>query len=65
MIRSLSNLFTRIMQRWMPDAFIFAIILTFIVLLAGILGETQRPSDMVRFWGMGYGTCWYFPCRSL
>ena len=53
MIRSLSNLFTRIMQRWMPDAFIFAILLTFIVLLAGILGETQRPSEMVRFWGDG------------
>ncbi|TNE76634.1 MAG: short-chain fatty acid transporter [Gammaproteobacteria bacterium] len=53
MIRALSNFFTTIMQRWLPDAFIFAIILTFIVFLAGVLGESKSPSEMVNFWGGG------------
>ncbi len=53
MVRTLSNFFTTIMQRWLPDAFIFAIILTFIVFLAGTLGEGQSPSNMVQFWGDG------------
>lgn len=53
MIRTLSNFFTAIMQRWLPDAFIFAIILTFIVFLAGMLGEAKSPSEMARFWGDG------------
>ncbi len=53
MVRTLSNFFTTIMQRWLPDAFIFAIILTFIVFLAGMLGENQSPSKMVQFWGDG------------
>ena len=46
MIRTLSNFFTNIMQRWLPDAFIFAIILTFIVFIAGMLGESKSPSQM-------------------
>lgn len=53
MIRSLSNFFTGIMQRWLPDAFIIAIILTFAVLIGGILGEGHSPLKMVQFWGDG------------
>ena len=53
MIRALSNFFTGIMQRWLPDAFIIAIILTFVVLLGGVLGEGHTPAKMIRFWGDG------------
>ena len=53
MIRTLSNFFTRIMQRWLPDAFIIAIVLTFVVLVAGILGQGHTPAKMVQFWGDG------------
>lgn len=53
MIRSLSNFFTSIMQRWLPDAFIIAIALTFVVLIGGILGQGQTPTKMVQFWGDG------------
>jgi len=52
-IRTLSNFFTNIMQRWLPDAFIFAIILTFIVFIAGMLGESKSPSQMANYWGDG------------
>lgn len=53
MIRSLSNFFTRIMQRWLPDAFIIAIILTFVVLVAGVLSQDHSPAKMAQFWGDG------------
>ena len=53
MIRALSNFFTGIMQRWLPDAFIIAIILTFVVLLGGVLGEGHTPAKMIQFWGDG------------
>ncbi|MEH6468353.1 MAG: TIGR00366 family protein [Porticoccus sp.] len=53
MIRALSNFFTGIMQRWLPDAFIIAIILTFVVLLGGVLSEGHTPAKMIKFWGDG------------
>ena len=53
MIRSLSNFFTRIMQRWLPDAFIIAIILTFVVMIAGVLSQDHSPAKMAQFWGDG------------
>lgn len=54
MIRRLSHFFTSITQRWMPDAFIFAIALTFVVLFAGVLSENQSPLQMTRYWGDGF-----------
>ena len=53
MIRTLSSFFTGIMQRWLPDAFIIAIILTFVVLIGGVLGEGHTPAKMAQFWGNG------------
>ena len=53
MIQTTAAFFTRVMQRWMPDAFIFAIIMTMIVLLSGIVFEQQSPIQMVDHWGNG------------
>lgn len=53
MIQSLANFFTRIMQRWLPDAFLFAIILTFVVLLGGVIVEGKSANQMINFWGDG------------
>ncbi len=54
MIRSLAGYFTKIVHRWLPDAFLFAVILTFIVFLSGIFAQNQPPIDMVKFWGQGF-----------
>jgi len=53
MIRSLSKFFTHILERWLPDAFIIAIVITFIVLITGVFIQNQPPVHMVRFWGDG------------
>ena len=54
MIKALAGSFTKIVRRWLPDAFLFAVILTFIVFAFGIIFKGQSPIDMVKFWGQGF-----------
>lgn len=54
MIQRLSHFFTSLSQRWLPDAFIFAIVLTLLVLVAGVIGEGRSPLQMTRYWGDGF-----------
>ena len=53
MVRSMAGVFSRVMQRWMPDAFVFAIILTLIVFISGITFEQKGFNQMIDFWGAG------------
>ncbi len=53
MIQATANFFTRVMQRWLPDAFIFAAIITFIVFVSGVLTQGQSPLEMTEHWGGG------------
>lgn len=54
-IQKTADFFSRIMQRWLPDAYLFAIILTFVVLIAGVVFQAQSPMNMVQYWG---GSLW-------
>lgn len=65
MIQSLANFFTRIMQRWLPDAFLFAIILTFVVLIAGVVVEDKPVNQMIDFWGDGVWNLLTFSMQAL
>ena len=53
MIQSMAGFFTGIMQRWLPNAFLFAITLTLVVLLCGVLFEHSTPAQMIDYWGGG------------
>lgn len=52
-IARIAAFFSRIAERWLPDAFVFAIILTVIAFLAGIFVTKASPMDMVNYWGNG------------
>ena len=54
MIKASADLFTRIVQRWLPDAFIIAVLLTAIVFLAGLAFEKQSITAMAEHWGNGF-----------
>lgn len=54
MFQVLTNASVRLVQRYLPDAFLFAVILTFIVFLAGIFINGKTPMEMVNFWGSGF-----------
>ncbi len=54
MIKALAGSFSKIVRRWLPDAFLFAVILTFVVFIFGIVFKGQSPIEMVNFWGQGF-----------
>ncbi|WP_295046871.1 TIGR00366 family protein [uncultured Paracoccus sp.] len=54
MLRALSRPATRLMERWLPDAFIFVIVLTLIAALGAVLTQGVSPVAVVRMWGDGF-----------
>jgi short-chain fatty acids transporter len=54
MIRKLTKFFVKLVQRYLPDPFLFAVVLTFVVFLLGIIINKQSPLDMVKYWGEGF-----------
>src|SRR5699024_3849500 len=53
-MRALTNFFDRLVQRYLPDAFLFAIILTLLVFVMGIFMTGSTPLQMVEYWGTGF-----------
>jgi short-chain fatty acids transporter len=53
MIKASAEFFSRIMQRWLPDTFVIAIILTAVVFLAGMFSQGQGIGAMADYWGNG------------
>ena len=54
MLRNLGNLLARWSGRYMPDSFIFAIILTFVTYIMGIFIAGNGPLSMIRHWYNGF-----------
>lgn len=53
-MKKLVAFFSRIMERYLPDAFLFAAILTFITFLAVWLGLGITPKNILVGWGDGF-----------
>ncbi|NMC67928.1 MAG: short-chain fatty acid transporter [Spirochaetales bacterium] len=53
MLKKLGAFFTRIMEKYLPDAFLFAILLTFIVFILALIFTDKGPLDIVNAWGKG------------
>lgn len=53
MLRAMSRPMVRIVERWMPDSLVFAILLTFVVALMSLGLTESGPVDVVRGWGDG------------
>lgn len=50
MLKKFSNGCVRIMNRWLPDPFLFAIILTIVVFIAAMFATWQNPIELVWAW---------------
>ncbi len=57
MLRSITKRLQIGVEKYLPDAFIFAIFLTFIVFVAGMIVVKQTPLQMLTHW---YGGFWVF-----
>jgi short-chain fatty acids transporter len=44
----------RAVERWLPDPFIFVLLLTLVVFVAGMGFEAQSPMAMIQHWGDGF-----------
>ncbi|HLS36057.1 MAG TPA: TIGR00366 family protein, partial [Bacillota bacterium] len=53
-MKALTNFFDRIVQRFLPDAFLFAVILTLIVYVMGVIFTDSSPLQMISHWGGGF-----------
>ncbi|MGD6818583.1 short-chain fatty acid transporter [Metabacillus sp. 113a] len=53
-MKTMISLSNRLMQRYLPDPFLFVVILTFAVFLLGLLFTPSSPLQMVQFWGDGF-----------
>ena len=55
MFKKFTNGCVRVVNRWLPDPFLFAIILTVVVFIAAMVGTHQGPLAMVKAWGGSSG----------
>jgi short-chain fatty acids transporter len=54
MVQKLGSLLTRLSQRYLPDPFIFAILLTIVVFVMGMGFADQTPMEMILHWQGGF-----------
>ncbi len=54
MFRKLTNFFVTLVQKYLPDPFLFAAILTFVVFIAGVILTDSSSLQMVQYWGGGF-----------
>ena len=55
MFKKFTNGCVRIVNRWLPDPFLFAIILSILVFIAACIGTQQTPLAMINAWGNAKG----------
>ena len=55
MFKKFTNGCVRLMNRWLPDPFLFAIILTIVVFIGAMVGTKLNPIELVNAWGNSDG----------
>ncbi len=53
-LKAVISFSNRIMQRYLPDPYLFVIILTFVVFALGLIFTPSSPLQMVEYWGGGF-----------
>lgn len=53
-MNALASFFTRLVNRYMPDPLVIAILLTILTMLLALLIQNTNPLDAVRYWGNGF-----------
>lgn len=54
MIRAMGSAFDRLARKWMPDPMLFAILLTFITYIIGLVLTKSGPFEMIEHWYKGF-----------
>jgi len=59
-MHALTNFTVRLVQRYLPDAFILAIGLTMVIMVIGVVLADQSPMQMAEHWGTGFSSLFTF-----
>ena len=51
---ALGDASSRLVQRYLPDAFIFALLLTFLTMVIAVLVTPEDPASVAAHWGVGF-----------
>ncbi|HSX65709.1 MAG TPA: TIGR00366 family protein, partial [Pseudoxanthomonas sp.] len=54
MLNRLSRPAVRLVERYLPDSYLFVLLLTVVAAAAALLVERQPPLDLLRAWGGGF-----------
>ncbi|MAS09241.1 short-chain fatty acid transporter [Salinisphaera sp.] len=65
MLRVLSRPAVRLVERYLPDPYIFVLLLTLIAAVAAIVVEGQTPQAVMRYWGDGFWDLLKFSMQML
>ena len=53
-MQGLTKFFTTLMRKYLPDPFVFAIVLTLLTMVLGIVLQGKSVFQMVQYWGKGF-----------
>ncbi|MBS9403863.1 short-chain fatty acid transporter [Halomonas sp. TRM85114] len=65
MLKAISKPAVKLVERYLPDPFIFVLLLTLIAAAAAIAVERQTPLAVMRFWGDGFWSLLTFSMQML
>ena len=65
MLKGLSRLLVRLVERYLPDSYSLVIILTVVAMLAAMVFEGCAPLAVVRMWGDGFWSLLQFSMQML
>lgn len=59
-MEAITNFSVRVVQRYLPSAFVLAVILTAIVFVLGVAVGGESPTNMAEYWGDGFSSLFKF-----
>ena len=65
MLNFISRPLVRLVDRWLPDPYIFVVILTLVVMIAAMGVEGHSPMAVVQMWGAGFWELLSFAMQML
>ncbi|TVU68418.1 MULTISPECIES: short-chain fatty acid transporter [Cobetia] len=65
MLQFLSRPAVKLVERYLPDPYIFVLLLTFIAAVAAMLIEQRSPVEVMRYWGDGFWSLLTFSMQML
>lgn len=65
MLQSLSRPAVKLVERYLPDPYIFVLLLTVVAAAAAMLIEQRSPTEVMRYWGDGFWNLLTFSMQML